>query len=430
MTKMIGENNSMNMGAIKNALKDELESNELLFPVYKKWQSSKEKPGFVNSALRAYSFEAEEGEKLRINLILPTLRKTKIFGGAATAIQFMQLIRAKLKADARIIVLQNELADSRWEYHVKGFSVKNKDKNICMLAGQGKLSVRKNDVFIFTNWVTACSLMPVLEWQNNAFHEAGYRGIYFIQDYEPGFYPWSSEYALAESTYRKYADSLIAVFNSLQLHTFFQNEGYRFRQEFCFTPALNSDLKAYLDATKNEKTRKKQILIYGRKREPRNAFELIRAALDEWSALCPDAAEWTILSLGEGFDDIPLKNNTIKVRGKVSLDEYARLMSESYAGISLMVSPHPSYPPLEMSTFGVRTITNCYKNKDLAGFNENIISLKEYDPATIAAVLSDLCSAYSGYESKRDVNPTYYDNDSMRACALGVSKLLCPGSSV
>ena len=30
-----------------------------------------------------------------------------------------------------------------------------------------------------------------------------------------------------------------------------------------------------------------------------------------------------------------------------------------------MLSPHPSYPPLEMAEAGVTTITNCYGGKDL-----------------------------------------------------------------
>lgn len=41
-------------------------------------------------------------------------------------------------------------------------------------------------------------------------------------------------------------------------------------------------------------------------------------------------------------------------------------MLDTYAGISLMSSPHPSYPPLEMSVFGIKVITNNYSNKDLS----------------------------------------------------------------
>jgi hypothetical protein len=63
-------------------------------------------------------------------------------------------------------------------------------------------------------------------------------------------------------------------------------------------------------------------------------------------------------------------------------------------GISLMVSPHPSYPPLEMSRFGVKTITNTYANKDLSSFNENIVSLDVCNGETIAAKLFELAASY------------------------------------
>lgn len=91
-------------------------------------------------------------------------------------------------------------------------------------------------------------------------------------------------------------------------------------------------------------------------------------------------------------------------------------MLTSYAGISLMISPHPSYPPLEMSTFGVRTITNCYENKDLSGFNNNIISLRACNPELIMDTLCTLCDNYDNYTSKIDVNEEYISNNTMEQC--------------
>ena len=59
-----------------------------------------------------------------------------------------------------------------------------------------------------------------------------------------------------------------------------------------------------------------------------------------------------------------------------------------------MVSPHPSYPPLEMATFGVKVITNTFSNKDLKDFSPNIISLDTVNPVTISNRLSNICSSY------------------------------------
>ena len=172
-----------------------------------------------------------------------------------------------------------------------------------------------------------------------------------------------------------------------------KGKGYQFANEFYFEPVLNDALKQELIAGKDKYTRKNQILLYGRPGTVRNAFELIIASLNEWAAKYEKAGEWTILSAGESFDEIELVNGMkVKSIGKVSLQEYARVMLESKIGISLMVSPHPSYPPLEMSSFGMKVITNKYDNKDLSGFNDNMISLDNCSAATVAKTLEQLCS--------------------------------------
>ena len=49
--------------------------------------------------------------------------------------------------------------------------------------------------------------------------------------------------------------------------------------------------------------------------------------------------------------------------GKLSLQAYGALLNQCAIGISLMLSPHPSYPPLEMAHSGILTITNSFAEK-------------------------------------------------------------------
>jgi hypothetical protein len=49
-----------------------------------------------------------------------------------------------------------------------------------------------------------------------------------------------------------------------------------------------------------------------------------------------------------------------------------------------MISPHPSYPPLEMAEAGVLTITNKYGSKDLSQRFPEIISIDRVDPQLLA----------------------------------------------
>jgi len=53
-----------------------------------------------------------------------------------------------------------------------------------------------------------------------------------------------------------------------------------------------------------------------------------------------------------------------------------------------MVSPHPSYPPLEMAEAGIVTITNSCFGKDLGRAANNIISLERVTEDAIADAIA------------------------------------------
>ena len=107
-------------------------------------------------------------------------------------------------------------------------------------------------------------------------------------------------------------------------------------------------------------------MIYGRPSVDRNCFPLIIEALREWVLLQPLPGDWQLTSVGEKHPAVDLGNGMIlKSLGKLPLAEYAELLSESAIGVSFMVSPHPSYPPLEMAHSGLLTLTNSYANKNL-----------------------------------------------------------------
>lgn len=126
-----------------------------------------------------------------------------------------------------------------------------------------------------------------------------------------------------------------------------------------------------------------------------------------------DSAEnWEFVSAGEYHDKVNIgKGKSLTSVGKVTIEEYARLMMESYAGISLMSSPHPSYPPLEMSEFGVRVITNNYANKDLSVFNKNITSVSNVSPDNIAMQLEKICKDYTADYRLEVLNQEYVENN-------------------
>lgn len=238
--------------------------------------------------------------------------------------------------------------------------------------------------------------------------------IYFIQDYEPGFYPWSTRYLLADSTYRSDRKQ-IAVFNSGLLYEFFRENKYSFYREYAFEPVLNAGLKKVLLENEGKTIKKKkQMIVYGRPSVDRNAFSLVVSSLKKFVERMDSVEDWEFVSAGEYHDRVDIgKGKCLTSVGKVTIEEYAKLMMESYAGISLMSSPHPSYPPLEMSEFGVKVITNTYANKDLSVFNRNIVSVDSVSPDNIAAHLNGICRDYAEDYKLEILNREYVENENV-----------------
>ena len=396
------------MNAVKYFILDLIIKCKISRLVYLRLRKHKMKSMFkIEDILNINPLFNDKNNSTRLNLVLPTLRKTGVFGGVLTAIRIFEMLIRSCGCPARIIVLSDEKYSKISTYHVNGFSCDETVQNqILYFSSTRSVEINENDILIFTSWRTAYSFIPILNGQMKHFNLKYRKAIYLIQDYEPCFNAWSATYALAESTYRTCPNKIIALYNSRELYDYFHLKDFSFFKELYFEPTLNENLKKYL-LERKECNRKKQILIYGRPSVPRNAYEIIKGALQIWSRNYKGAKDWRIISLGEYFENEKLGNNTLEVLGKVSLKEYADIMLDSYAGISLMISPHPSYPPLEMSTFGVRTITNSFENKDLSYFSKNIISVSSCTPKEIAVQLEIVCEEYNKVSTIIDLDSPY-----------------------
>ncbi len=334
----------------------------------------------------------------RLNLLIPTLAERHVYGGIATALKFFEAMAPEF-TNLRIIVLDStaNANDNIAPYNgwrCVAAASDDADGNVvagCIDRSTG-LPVRANDVFIATAWWSAYLARDLVTWQCKHYG-VRHRFAYLIQDYEPGFYPWSSRYALAEATYR-HPEEIIAIFNTGILRDYFAHEQYRFDCQHTFEPRLHPALLEARQALP-ERRKERMILVYGRPGVERNAFPIIVRALGLWQQKYAHAGAWQVVSAGEPHAPIDFGGGRQLVSvGKLPIRGYAEKLDAAAIGISLMVSPHPSYPPLEMASFGVRVITNRYANKDLAKVHDGIVSLPVLEPEALADQLSALCEAY------------------------------------
>ena len=333
-------------------------------------------------------------ERPRLNLLVPSVNPAQTFGGVATALRLFAEWADALGPDfdRRIVVTDAEIEEAGYAmlpgYARTPFAASHDDQPRALVdaseRGVGRLDLRARDVFVASAWWTA-GLIRDIERERARLFGATRPFLYLIQDDEPNFYGWSSKYALAEATYRN-ADDAIAVINSEELYTEMMAK-HAFRRAFCLPYQLNADIARQLQP----RPRERKILVYGRQTVHRNGFELICAALTLWQQRDPiRASRWEVHFLGESFvDELVYPVQNARIEGKVSLADYADRLSRASVGVSLMFSPHPSYPPLEMAQAGLLTIANAFPGKDLRKRCDSIVTLDAPTPENLSRTIEN-----------------------------------------
>ena len=332
--------------------------------------------------------------RTRLNLILPTLRPELVFGGINTAIKTFQEIASQFNVpvDLRILVLSTSVnmdsSRSYPDYRVVQSGSPYDDfthtiVDVCDKWSASEISLRKGDIFISTAWWTHTYAESLKKFQKQQFGAVP-KTIYMIQDFESGFYPWSNQYSLAGETYKRLEDT-IALVNSEELSTFMLAR-YKFHEAYVIRYKPNEKIENALIAVPRERI----ILFYGRPGTPRNCFQTICQGIFLWQQKNPVlAAGWRILSVGEEYPKrFAEPVNNLEILGKMSLEAYGGLLSRASVGISLMVSPHPSYPPLEMALAGMTVITNSYDVKNLNGRSSNVLSIEDISASSIERAIA------------------------------------------
>jgi hypothetical protein len=344
--------------------------------------------------LHDYEMVVDRSKRPRLSLVIPSVSPEIAFGGVTTGVDIFLELGHRTGADLRFITDEFEQRSDRSMVDRRARAIGVDPAGIEVLPRTEeapRIPVRATDVFVTYNWWTTLNARSLLDQQKKQFG-AALPFLYLIQDYEPLFYPFSSTHMLARLALET-GWPCWGVFNSTQLHSFFGAQGHSLERTYVFEPKLSNGLRPALAAGPAEK--QKRILVYGRPTIPRNCFPAIEKGLKLWVKDHPEFADWEVVSAGLPHKPTPIGGGrSLRSLGKLSLEDYAELLRTTAVGLSLMSSPHPSYPPLEMAHFGIRTITNRYANKDLGTAHDNIISVPDIDGSTIAAALARACGDF------------------------------------
>lgn len=277
------------------------------------------------------------------NWFVPNFGHIK-FGGIYTIFRFIEKLSVE-GVKNRIVIYDNPSFDVDALKKQIAANFKNlHDYEIIIfdMNNDGGDSLPACDLSFCTFWTSAYILLKFNKTK---------RKYYFIQDYEPLFYPGGSTYALAESTYRfgfrglVNTPGLLAAVNSRH-----GMEG------ISFIPAVDQILYRPDKSFKNND--KVRIFFYARPHNPRNAFNLgiliIKRLIDKYG----DKIEVVTAGAAWNESEYGLKGKIVNYGLLGSLEEVADLYRSCDIGFVYMLSKHPSYQPFEFMASGMATVTN------------------------------------------------------------------------
>jgi glycosyltransferase involved in cell wall biosynthesis len=178
------------------------------------------------------------------------------------------------------------------------------------------------------------------------------RKFYFVQDYEPLFYPAGSISALAEATY---GFGFFGIANTPTIRNIYESKP-RGKAAF-FLPAIDTSIFYPIAENRSPSGDPLTIFFYGRPKHPRNGFELGAQALRQVKKRMGDRVR--IISAGDDWHprDHNL-NGVVENLGLLDYEETADLYRKCTVGLIMMFTQHPSYLPFELMASRCLVVSN------------------------------------------------------------------------
>lgn len=305
---------------------------------------------------------------IRINLITDSINSGSLFGGVGTALIFSALLANKLNAQLRIITRTERAQPENVDLILSLYGIALKQEITFKFAAfydpNYEIDYSDSDSFITTSWWTTAATLPSIPKKQIT---------YLLQEDERMFYPFGDDRLKCESILK--TNDINFLVNTKILYEYLVSDGLEniAIQGKWFEPAFPDSLFHPRNKASNAK---KKFFFYARPNNPRNLFyfgiEIIQQALIENII---DLNTWDIYLVGKDIPNITFFDDYIPRKCEnMNWQEYAQLAGEIDLGLSLMYTPHPSYPPLDLVASGAVVVTNQFIGKtNLGSYSNNLI---------------------------------------------------------
>ena len=298
----------------------------------------------IAASLSHLSLVKRDGSSKHVVWLVPDF-SMPFYGGVMTILRAAEFMRRVHGVQITFVCLSCSSTTALRAAIGRAFPLLAQQANIFDLAENADvntLGIGAADSAICTLWTTA---YPLLKLRNVA------RKIYFVQDYEPLFYPAGTTSALTEATY---TFGFYGVCNTEPLAELYRSHG---GTAGYFKPAIDPLIFNSIHRAEASPDRPVTIFNYARPGHPRNCFDIIAAGLKRVKDRLGDKA--VIFTAGADWE--PDKYGLGGVVEHLGLLEYemtARLYRACDIGVVAMATRHPSYLPFELMACGAVVCTN------------------------------------------------------------------------
>jgi hypothetical protein len=303
----------------------------------------------------------------RINLVTDSINSNSLFGGVATSMILSTLLAERWGCDLRIITRTESPNRGNYAAVLEPNDIslpRNIDFTFAYFQNpQAEIPVGEGDIFLTTSWWTTWSVRETFTSQ---------KIIYLLQEDERSFYPLGDDHL--RCTEVMHDPQIRFCVNTHLLYDYLTQEGFDTlaKNGIFFEPAWPQ--KIFYPEPKNPKS-KRNFFFYARPNHIRNLFyrglEALNTAVNR-GILNP--LEWDFHFVGKDVPEARIGGQPVTLHQKLNWANYAALVRQMDLGLSLMYTPHPSYPPLDLAASGAIVVTNRFANKqNLDFYSKNIV---------------------------------------------------------
>lgn len=322
-------------------------------------------------------------------MITDSINSESLFGGVASAAILAALWAERIGVSLRVVTRQRAPQIGGLLDLLKMNGIELSTPPECVFIPQtlgDSLEVNRDDLYFTTSWWSTASALAAVPAS---------RITYILQEDERMFYPSGDEPLFAESVMNN--PDIRVVINTAGLMERLKATGIVNLSEtaISFEPSFSLYTAQQRDP---QRAGKKNLFFYARAGNPRNLFRLGLRSLDR--AIQDgviDTDQWNIHFVGSRIPRIQFCDGSVpSYHEELPWRAYRDLLATMDLGFSLMATPHPSYPPLDLAASGAVVVTNTWPGKqDLTLLSDSIFEA----PPTVEGLVGGLAEGVKAVES-------------------------------